>query len=132
MRSASSTCAGRPEDIRPATYLTSGEEATTNCSRALSEPSVLSRRHRSLSSIALTLVSRGGPLGPRMALRVCRPQPGGLYPSVDLRRRDTCVAKQLLDGAQVRAALEQVSGEGVAEGVRVHAGLRRGVPRPHA
>ena len=25
MRSDSSTCAGRPEDIRPATYLTSGE-----------------------------------------------------------------------------------------------------------
>jgi hypothetical protein len=25
MRSASSTCAGRPDDMRPATYLTSGE-----------------------------------------------------------------------------------------------------------
>ena len=30
-----------PEDIRPATYLTSGEYATTSCSRALSEPSAL-------------------------------------------------------------------------------------------
>ena len=38
MRSASSTCAGRPEDMRPATYLTSGEYATTSCSRARSDP----------------------------------------------------------------------------------------------
>src|SRR5918999_6145478 len=61
MRSDSSTCAGRPEDIRPATYFTSGEYATTSCSRARSEPDDLYFRHRSLSSIALTLVSSVAP-----------------------------------------------------------------------
>ena len=38
MRSVSSTCAGSPEPIRPATYLTSGEYATTRRSRARSSP----------------------------------------------------------------------------------------------
>src|SRR4051812_21640502 len=80
--------------------------------------------------MALTLVSSEGPLGPGMALRVCRPQTRGLYPSVDLGRRDTRVSQQLLDGPQVRPALQQVGGEGVPERVRVHAGLGGGVARP--
>ena len=41
MRSASSTWAGRPDDMRPATYLTSGEYATTSCSRARGSPDPL-------------------------------------------------------------------------------------------
>ena len=41
MRSESSTCAGRPLDMRPATYLTSGEYARTSRSRARSSPSSL-------------------------------------------------------------------------------------------
>ena len=57
MRSDSSTCAGSPEPMRPATYLTSGEYATTKRSRARSSPVALYRLQRSWSSIALTLVS---------------------------------------------------------------------------
>ena len=52
---------------------------------------------------------------------------------VDLRRRERAVAEELLDHAQVGAALEQVRGEGVAELVRVRrqAAQRRGVePAP--
>ena len=39
--------------------------------------------------------------------------------AVDLRGRERAVSEQLLDDAQVGAALEQVGGEGVAEAVRV-------------
>ena len=42
------------------------------------------------------------------------------------------MAEQLLDRAQVRAALQQVRRERVAQGVRVDAALERGVPRPDA
>src|SRR5215207_2361732 len=62
MRSASSTCAGRPVDMRPATYLTSGENASTSCSRARGSSSSLYLHHSSRSSMDLTFVSRGFPL----------------------------------------------------------------------
>ena len=42
-----------------------------------------------------------------------------VHVAVDLRRRERAVAEQLLDHAQVGAALEQVRGEGVPEAVRV-------------
>src|SRR2546421_12233680 len=61
MRSDSSTWPGNPELIRPATYLTSGEYATTSLSRARSSPVLLYLLQRSWSSIALTLVSRALP-----------------------------------------------------------------------
>src|SRR3954466_14844180 len=119
MRSASSTCAGRPEAMRPATYFTSGEYATTRSSRARVSPVVLYRRHRSRSSMALTLVSMPcSGSGPWVALRVGGPKPGGLYPSVDLGRRDRGVAQQLLDRPQVGAPFEQMGRERVAQGVR--------------
>src|SRR5690348_15699804 len=87
----------------------------------------------SRSSMALTLVSTSSDAdrsGPRMALRVGGFEPGGLYPSVNLRRRDGGVAQELLDRAEVGAALEQVRGERVAQGVRRHAALHLGPPRP--
>src|SRR4051794_11054145 len=46
-----------------------------------------------------------------------------LDPGVYLRRRDARVPKKLLDRSQIRAALEQMRGEGVAQRVR------RDVPR---
>ena len=57
------------------------------------------------------------------------PQPAAVDVAVDLRRRERAVAEQLLDHAQVGAALEQVGGEGVAQAVRVraHAAERAGV-----
>src|SRR3954471_24165668 len=67
-----------------------------------------------------------------MAFSVCRPKPGGLYPSVDLGRRDAGVTQHLLDRPQVRTALEEMGGEGMTQGVRVYARLRRGVARPYA
>ena len=36
---------------------------------------------------------------------------------VDLRRRDIAVAEELLDGSDVLSVLQEVRGEGVAEGV---------------
>ena len=44
-------------------------------------------------------------------------QPPRLHPGVDLGRRDARVAEKLLDRAKVRAPLEQVGGERVAQGV---------------
>src|SRR5438874_11628126 len=54
--------------------------------------------------------------------------------AVHLRRRQRAVAEQLLDGAQVGAALEQVGGEGVAKtvGVGYEAAERRCVEAPPA
>ena len=48
---------------------------------------------------------------------------GGLKPlggdvRVDLGRAEAGVTEDLLDGSQVRAAVEQVGGRGVAQGVR--------------
>src|SRR4051794_13092310 len=137
MRSASSTWAGRPEAIRPETYLTSGEYATTRRSRACSSPVDLYRLHRSLSSMALTFVSKLDFLpgyassGSRMCLCVCALEPRGLYPSVDLRRGDRGMPEHLLDRAQVGAAIEQMGGERVPQGVRMHVAGQRRLPRPH-
>src|SRR5258706_11462263 len=56
----------------------------------------------------------------RVGARVCGSQPGRRDVGVDLRRRQALMAEQLLDDAEVRAALEQVGGERVPEGVRRH------------
>src|SRR3954453_3887897 len=135
MRSASSTCAGRPEAMRPATYFTSGEYATTRRSRAAWSPDPLYRRHRSLSSMALTLVSTAclpQPLSARMCPLIGLFEPRGLYPSVDLRRGDTCMSEHLLDCPQVGAAVEEVGCERMTQRMRMDASLDGGVPRPHA
>src|SRR2546428_7706207 len=63
-------------------------------------------------------------LSARMALAVRPPEPSRLYPSVGLSRTDAGVPQQLLDRAQVRAALEQVRRVRVAEGVWGDAGPR--------
>src|SRR5215211_7063994 len=128
MRSASSTCEGIPDDRRPATYLTSGEYATTRRSRARWSAESLYRRQRSLSSIALTFVSISS--GPGVTREVGRSQPGGLYTRVHLRRGHAGVAEKLLDRAQVGAALEEVGGEGMAQRVRRHGCGQAGPPRP--
>src|SRR4051812_40408937 len=125
MRSDSSTCAGSPEDMRPATYLTSGENASTSCSRARLSPSSLYRRHSSRSSTALTLVSTVALypcLCARMRLCIGLLKPLRLYPSVGLSRADARVAQQLLNRAEVGAALEQMGRERVPERVRRHPG----------
>ena len=62
-------------------------------------------------------VVRAGP-GARVGCPVARAEAPGAHVRVDLRRREAGVAEQLLDDAQVRAALEQVRGERVAERVR--------------
>src|SRR2546423_3745075 len=133
MRSASSTWAGRPVDMRPATYLTSGENASTSCSRARGSPVSLYRRQSSLSSIALTFVSPiaiASPcLGPRMGLGIHPPKAPRLYPSVGLRRAYARVPEELLDGAQIGSALEQVGGERVPERVRRDTRSSRRPPR---
>src|SRR5215208_3941869 len=134
MRSASSTCAGRPEAMRPATYLTRGEYATTRRSRAAWSPVPLYRRHRSLSSIALTFVSNAPllpqPLRTGMCPLIGLFEPRGLYPSVDLRRGHTRVAEHLLDGSQVRAAVQKVGCERVTQRVRMDASLHLRMARP--
>src|SRR3954465_9231425 len=135
MRSASSTCAGRPEAMRPATYFTSGEYATTRRSRAAWSPDPLYRRHRSLSSMALTLVSTAclpQPLSARMCPLIGLFEPRGLYPSVDLRRGDTCMSEHLLDRAQVRTAVQEMGRERVTQRVWMDPALQRCMPRPHA
>jgi hypothetical protein len=47
---------------------------------------------------------------------------------IDLRRRYVRVAEKLLDGAQIRAVLQEVAGEGVAKDVRRHLGRRNACP----
>ena len=47
-----------------------------------------------------------------------RLQAGVEHMGVDLRRRNVGMAEQLLDHAQVRAVLQQVRGEGMAQDVR--------------
>src|SRR3954452_23959014 len=131
MRSDSSTCAGRPEAMRPDTYFTSGEYATTSRSRARSSPDALYRRQRSRSSMALTLVSMGaGRLRARVTLGVRRSQAGGVYPRIDLSRGDCCVAEHLLDGAGSCSAFEQVGGERVTQRVGGDAAWETDLARP--
>src|ERR1700740_705462 len=129
MRSASSTCPGSPEPMRPATYFTSGEYATTSRSRSRSSLVALYRLQRSWSSIALTWLSRVVPpslaLCPGMRPGVRGSQAAGLYPSVDLGCRDGCVSEQLLNDPQIGAAFQQMGCERMAEGVRVGVDQRR-------
>src|SRR5438067_8361602 len=54
----------------------------------------------------------------RVGPRVRPAEPPRLYPSVRLGRTDAGVAEQLLDRAQIGAALEQMGGVRVTEGVR--------------
>lgn len=59
---------------------------------------------------------------------------------VNLRRRNVRVTKHLLDGAQIRPALEQVGGKGMSQRMRRHnlgdSGyldvFPKNLPRPHA
>src|SRR3954451_15802754 len=136
IRSDSSTWAGSPDAIRPDTYFTSGEYATTRRSRAAGSPEVLYRLHRSLSSMALTFVSREIPpprrtvSGAGMRSGVGGLQARRLYPSVDLRRAHGAVAQELLDRPQVGAPVQEVRREGVTQRVRRDPALDRSLPRP--
>src|SRR5918995_3304526 len=79
-------------------------------------------------------IIRFGPRLPHSTLRmgVCPKiqlsTPAVGYVRVELRRAEVGVAQHLLHAAQVRAALEQVGGEGVAEQVRMDPA--RGEARP--
>ena len=64
-----------------------------------------------------------------MALCIGGLEPRGLYPSVDLGRRDGSVPEKLLDRTQVGPALEQVRRERMAQRMRVR---RRPAPRRDA
>ena len=44
---------------------------------------------------------------------------GGFEVSVDLRRGQVCMAQQFLNRAQIRAALQKMGSEAVAEKMRV-------------
>ena len=57
-------------------------------------------------------------LGPRMSLAIGRPEPLGGHMGVDLRRGQRGVTEQLLHGAQVGSALEQVGRGAVTQPVR--------------
>src|ERR1019366_5625417 len=128
--------AGNPAPIRPATYLTSGEYATTSRSRAFWSSEVLKRRHRSRSSTAFTFVCTEvsrillTELRSRVTAGVGASQSRGLYLSVDLRSRNARVPEQLLDRPQVGAAVQQMGCEGVTEGVRMHRAAQPGPRRP--
>src|SRR3954454_16272593 len=65
-----------------------------------------------------------------MTLCVSGLEPGGLYPSVNLSRRDGRVAQELLDRAEVGAALEQLRRERVAQRVGRDAALHLGAAGP--
>src|SRR5579872_5815241 len=64
------------------------------------------------------------PLGPGMSCSVNREQSVFAHMSVDLRGLQTGVSQELLDNSQVRAPVEQVRGEAVAQGVRMGGGRR--------
>ena len=55
-----------------------------------------------------------------MGVAVHLGEPGGVDLHVALRRRQRGMAQQLLDGAQVAAAGQQVGGKGMAQRVRRH------------
>ena len=58
--------------------------------------------------------------GPRMARAVRAAQTGRFNAGVNLCTREVLVAEQLLNGSKIGAAIKQVSGERVAQRVRVH------------
>ena len=66
-----------------------------------------------------------------MAAGIRASEPRGLYPSVNLRGRDAGVAEQLLDAAQVRAAVQEVRREAVAQRVRGGSAGDAGPLGPH-
>src|SRR3954447_20888259 len=65
---------------------------------------------------------------PRMGAAIDFKQTIGVNSRVDLRRRERSVPEQLLDGAEIAAAPEQVRGEGMAKRV----GRRRVRQAKHA
>src|SRR5690348_8011594 len=65
-----------------------------------------------------------------MCVRVRLSEAFRLYPSVGLRRGNAGMSKQFLDGTKVRATLEKVGRERVAECVRGHAARHSGLARP--
>ena len=73
-----------------------------------------------------SFVQRSGRLGTRMRLVVRRLQPLRRQVRVDLRRAQRLVAQQLLNRAQVRAVLQKVRGEGVAERVGADVRIKAG------
>jgi len=56
-------------------------------------------------------------LSARMMRRMQLFQPFPRHVCIDLRRRNICMAQQHLHHAQIRTVIEQVGGEGVAQGV---------------
>src|SRR2546429_198297 len=90
---------------------------------------------RALPSVSPIAIASPSPcLAPRMGLGIPPPKAARLYPSVGLRRAYARVPEELLDGAQIGSALEQVGGERVPERVRrdTRSGRRppRGEPQP--
>src|SRR5438067_12509371 len=67
--------------------------------------------------IAPPKVASAGVFQTRMGRVIDAPELLVRQVGVDLRRRETGVAEQLLDGAQVRAALQHVGGEAVPQRV---------------
>src|SRR3954468_3635467 len=57
-------------------------------------------------------------------------EPSRLYPSVCLRRGDSCVAKQLLNCPQIGTSFEQMGGERVSQRMRRHTPLYSRAPHP--
>src|SRR4051794_27467361 len=64
--------------------------------------------------------------GARMRLRVDRTKPFDRHMRVDLGRREASVAQQLLNGPEVRAALQDVGGRRVPQAVRPDVGRAGG------
>ena len=68
--------------------------------------------------------------GPRMGLLIDRHQPVNADVRIDLRRRERGVAEDLLDAAEVSAALEQVGGRRMPQSVRTGVRNRAGCGDP--
>src|SRR5579863_3912515 len=84
------------------------------------------RRRRPRAAAARGVARSGAAAGARVRAAVDRKQPLHLDVGVFLGGRERGVPEQLLDRPQVGAALQQVGGEGVPQGVRVDApGERR-------
>src|SRR4051794_27813581 len=52
---------------------------------------------------------------PRMSLAILLEQVSRVHFSIDLCRRQRCVAQELLDGAEISAPCEKMGGEGMPE-----------------
>src|SRR5439155_20212781 len=76
-----------------------------------------------------TCPADAGTSGPRVRLVVDAAQAAAVYMAVQLRRRQRAVTQQVLDRAQVGAALQQVRRERMPQAVRMreHAAQRRRV-----